>query len=171
MLAADFSLKQLGDHVGLYGWLAQGRVYDAVLNELVRKTEEQIAKHQEHGEGLFTILWVIHFPPGFPRISPTNRLIEEEKIIEKAKELEVAAILAGHTHEQLQYRKPAMGFDVLCCGTSTQFVPPNASGRNRFQIIEITGDESTGVRIKVENYKYMRATQDAVPVSNFYRET
>ena len=171
VLAADFSLKQLGHHVGLYGWLAQGRIYDSILDELVRKTEDQIAKHKDLGHGLFTILWVVHFPPAFPHISSTNRLIDEEKLIERAKELEVTAILAGHTHEQVHYRKPGMNFDVLCCGTSTQHVPPNTSGRNRFQIIDIMGDESTKVKIKVENYKYMRANQDPVPISNFYRET
>lgn len=170
VLGADFSLKQLGDHDGLFGWLAQGRVYDDVLQQLIHKTEEVVAKHSEYSEGCLCILWSVHFPPGFPHISSAHRLLFEAQLTKAANNCGVRAILAGHTHEQVRYRKPGTGFDVLCCGTTTQFVPRKTSRRNRFQIINITCNDAKDVLITVENYKYMRAGEAGVKISNFYRE-
>ena len=169
VIAADFSLKRLGDHDGIYGWLAQGRVYENVLGELVKKTQEQISKHKAENTGTLCVLWAIHFPPGFPHISPTNRLLMEEQLIAQAKQNGVEAILAGHTHEQTSYRKPAMSSDVLCCGSTSQRVPSNSRGANRFQIIDIS-TQGAGVHIDVENYKYKRAGEDGVSIAHFYKE-
>ena len=173
VIAADFSLKQFVDHEGIYGWLAQGRVYeddDDVLPQLVAKTEDVIGKHKALGNGVLCLLWAVHFPPGFPHISRSNRLLFEERLIEKASQCGVRALLAGHTHEQVRYRKPGMDFDVVCCGTTTQHIPRGASARNRFQIIDISSSATDGIRIEVENYQYLKAGQAGASMSYFYRE-
>ena len=170
LIAADFSLKQFGDHEGLYGWLAQGLIDDQILQKLEYTTEAQRAEHNENHAGTLCVLWAIHFPPGFPHISGTNRLLKEELLIDKAKQLGVSAILAGHTHEQVRYRKPKMSLDVLCCGSTTQYVPPMALGANRFQIIEITAPDPGVVLIKLENYKHKWVGEDGVKIAQFYKE-
>jgi predicted phosphodiesterase len=181
MIAADFNLKQFGDHDGIYGWLAQGKVYDKVYNDvlkvLVYKTKKLIESHKETGGGIICPLWAIHFPPSFPHIGKSSRLIDDEVLIERANECGVKAILAGHTHEQVRYRKPGMHFEVLCCGTTTQHEPflsrqnqPIASTRNRFQIITIEANSQDDVRIDVDNYRYKRAGEDSAPFGYFYSE-
>lgn len=177
VLAADFNLEKFGDHEGLYGWLAQGKVYDHVLGPLVQKTEEEIAKHKESRAGALCLLWAVHFPPGFPHIGTSNRLIWEEGLISRAKECGVKAILAGHTHEQVRYTKPGMDFEVLCCGSTTQHVPilplrnrSVAPEGNRFQIITVTAESAEYVRIGVENYRYRRAGVAGVSTPYFYEE-
>jgi 3',5'-cyclic AMP phosphodiesterase CpdA len=170
IIAADFSLKSFGHHEGLYGWLAQGRIYNDVLASLLQKTEDQIAAHKEDPRGTLCVLWAIHFPPGFPHISQTNRILFEERLTAEAKQCGVKAILAGHTHEQVRYRKPAMTFSVICCGSTTQHVPPNTRGANRFQIINIAVSTANEVDISVENYKYKRVGEDGVGIAHFYRE-
>jgi predicted phosphodiesterase len=170
VLGADFSLRQFGDHDDFYGWLAQGCVYDDVLQQLIDKTEAAKSKHKEHNQGVPCILWVVHFPPGFPHLSKPHRLLFEAKFTSAANNHGIKAILAGHTHEQVKYRKPGTNFDVLCCGTTTQYVPPKTSGRNRFQIISVTCNDSSNVLITVENYKYKRAGEAGITISNFYSE-
>lgn len=174
VIAADFSLRQFGDHEGLYGWLAQGRVqgtgYEDILKELVAETQKEMNRHEQQGEGTLCIFWAVHFPPGFPHISSTNRLMGEEYLIEEAKSCGVNAILAGHTHEQVRYRKPSMNFDVICCGSTTQHMPPNTQGRNRFEIINVTTNNRNEPVITMENYKYMRAAHDGVARTEFYIE-
>ncbi len=175
-IAADFSLKQFGDHEGTYGWLAQGKVYDDVLDQLVQTTEAEIANHKQSGSGALCILWAIHFPPEFPHIGKSNRLMAEELLIGKCKQCGVKAILAGHTHEQVRYCKPGMGFEVLCCGTTTQHVPLSrrqrlrVSGGNRFQIITITADSSNNIGIGIENYKYKGTWEPGIHTAYFYKE-
>lgn len=170
VLGADFSLKQLGDHDGFYGWLAQGRVYDDVLQQLIDKTEAAKDKHKAYNQGVLCILWVVHFPPGYPHLSKPHRLLFESKLTNAANKYGVKAILAGHTHEQVSYRKPGTTFDVLCCGTTTQYVPPKTSGRNRFQIVNVMCNDSSNVLVTVENYKYKRAGEAGITISDFYSE-
>jgi len=170
VLAADFSLKKLGDHDGDYGWLAQGRVYENVLELLVEKTEAATRRHEAFGTGNLCLLWAVHYPPSFPHISHTSGLLQEEDLIAQANRCGVAAILPGHTHEQFSYRKPSMNFEVLCCGSTTQFVPSNTRGRNRLQILEFSGDPSSSIKIAVENYVFKRAGERGAPISYFYPE-
>lgn len=170
VFGADFSLRQFGDHDGFYGWLAQGCAYDDILQQLISKTEEAKSRHREHNQGALCILWVVHFPPGFPHLSKPHRLLFEGRLTRAANNHGVKAILAGHTHEQVKYRKPGANFEVLCCGTTTQYVPPKTSGRNRFQIINVTCNDSSNVLITLENYKYMRAGEAGITISNFYSE-
>lgn len=170
VLAADFSLKRFEDHEGLYGWLAQGKVdLEDILPRLVKKTNEEIAKHKASGAGVICPLWAIHFPPGFPHIKKGSRLIGQKELIQAAKGCGVKAVLAGHTHEQTSYRKPGMNFDVLCCGTTTQYEP--LSRGNRFQIINITAEPAQGVQIALQSYKYKRVGEDGVSEAGFYEET
>jgi 3',5'-cyclic AMP phosphodiesterase CpdA len=170
VLAADFALQQPGDHKGFYGWLAQGCVYQPVLSQLVEKTEKAIARHQQFDEGVLGILWAIHFPPAFPQIAETNRLLFEGSLLSEANRMGVRAILAGHTHEQVRYSKPGLKCEVLCCGSSSQHVPPGSGGRNRFQIIDLSLDAAENIQINLENYVYKRAGQDGAPSAHFYPE-
>jgi 3',5'-cyclic AMP phosphodiesterase CpdA len=177
VLAADFNLRRFGDHEGFYGWLAQGKVYDDILKSLIQKTEEEVSRHSVSSRAGLCPLWAVHFPPAFPHINKASRLIWEEKLLEGAKRCGVKAILAGHTHEQVQYRKPSMDCDVLCCGTTTQYEPvvlkynqPPVSGGNRFQIIVVTVDSSNNIQISIENYRYKRVGEDHVSKPYFYKE-
>ena len=170
VLGADFSLRDIGDSDSLYGWLAQGYVYPPVLDQLIDKTKNAIANHKSSGGGAFCLLWALHFPPGYPHIAPTNRLKHESLLIKAAFDCGVHAVLAGHTHEQVRYRKPGTRFDVLCCGSTTQYVPPNSKAKNRFQIINIESDDSSNCSIKVENYRYMKARETADNLARFSKE-
>lgn len=173
MIAADFNLRQFGDHKGVFGWLAQGRVYDDILTSLVEKTRQENAKHKESGADVLCVLWAIHFPPSFPHIGKSSRLLFEEALLARANECEVKAILAGHTHEQVRYRKPGMNADVLCCGTTTQYVPVpprrTPSEGNRFQIITVTAESTDDIQIGVENYKYKSPLLDGVFRASYYK--
>lgn len=166
-IAADFSLRRFHDHEGSFGWLAQGKVYKHVLDRLVQVTKA--ATTQNDGSAV-CLIWAVHFPPGFPLLSRAHRLLLDSQLISEANQCGVRAILAGHTHEQTQYRNPKMNFDVFCCGSSTQYVPPRSSGANRFQILNIALNGSNEIGINVEHYKYLRQGQHAVPRSHFYRE-
>jgi len=171
VLAADFSLKGFGDHEGFYGWLAQGRVYDRILRQLVEKTKLERERTEQSDDQALCLLWAIHFPPSFPHISSTNRLLLEQELVQKATEHGVRAVLAGHTHEQVRYRKPTMNFDVFCCGTTTQYVPLNSGDANRFQIIVIDANDTDDIVLSVENYRYKRAGEDGISIAHFYRES
>ena len=163
ILAADFTLHKLGDHQGRYGWLAQGRanggIYQPILDRLIAETRK--AKLQKQKDEVSCVLWCIHFPPSFPGIEKTNRLLGEADVLKAAHDEDVDGILAGHTHEQLTYSNPASKCPVYCCGTTTQFEPRSMPGGpdehnllkgNFFQILSITADHGVA-RITVQHFR------------------
>lgn len=168
VLAADFTLKKFDHHDGVYGWLAQGCAYREIVEELSEQTVREIAKHDN--DGTLCVLWAVHFPPAFPGIPGSNKLIDDHLLIAAANDCGVKVILAGHTHQQKPYRPKGANFDVLCCGSTTQYAPPNSQANNRFQIINIDLRGSSDVDIKVENYRYMRAQETTDELPQFYKE-
>jgi|GEM_PF-1919716 len=161
VLMADFTLKDFDDHEQVFGWLAQGKVYERALEILVDLTERVKAgkdpdKHQ-------CILWACHFPPQFPNARLHSTLLDGDKLIKAANDLGVRAILTGHTHEQTRFSRPGMQTEVICCGTTTQFEPNSRPGGryendltkgNHFQILNIDVEKGGKISLTVENYRY-----------------
>lgn len=164
VLGADLTLRHFGEHEGFYGWLAQGKAHDDTCRSLVAATR-WLRKQKSEGD-ILCVLWAIHFPPAFPGVRRHSRLLDERKFIEAANRAGVDAVLAGHTHQQATYRRPAMSFKVFCCGTTAQHEPrASVGGRdeqdpakgNLFQIITITADSGGRVELSAKDYRYSNA--------------
>ncbi|HKV33747.1 MAG TPA: metallophosphoesterase [Pyrinomonadaceae bacterium] len=152
VLAADFGLQNTSDSTRLrrFNKLAQGKVYEPVLTALASETiSQQEAERNGFPQHEQVILWAVHFPPLFRDISVAKSLLEATALVNKAKELGVHAILAGHTHYARDYFA-APDVRVLCAGTATQ----NDSVTKHCQIISvkrISGGPST---IDVAHYEW-----------------
>lgn len=153
IIAVDLNLKQSSHRTGRwYNRYAQGRVYQGAFNERdilgdLKQATRELRK--KNADGL--IVWATHFPPGFPGISSTMQLIDEKDLIKAANDLDVFAILSGHTHIPVRYRTPITQFDVFCAGSATQFDAPLG---NHFQILEIEGTDRKNATVRLVNYKY-----------------
>jgi len=161
IIAADFSLRSKADctfPLLKLSRLAQGRVYEDILDELVQKT--RAVRRQERSERYTPVtLWAIHFPPFFSyagagRVGQalnnlTKNLIDEDRLIEKAKEHFVDAILAGHTHEAQDYTGGTYAIRVLCAGTTTQDDP----SEKQCQIIEVSRNRIGQPKVIINEYK------------------
>jgi hypothetical protein len=161
ILAADLALEQFDDHEGFLGWLAQGKAYSNIRRELREATER--LKEQRKEDEILCVLWAVHFPPDYPGCPNESRLLGEEKLIQTANTAGVSAVLAGHTHKQLNYRNPSMSFRVFCCGTTTQHEPQamvggrdelDARKGNLFQIITVVADEAGKVKMSAKDFRY-----------------
>ena len=161
VLCADFTLQDIEHHEGRLGWLAQGMVYEGIRKSLVAETKSVISQ-KAAGDAL-CILWAVHFPPYFPGLKKHSQLLGEERLMKDANELDIRAILAGHTHQQLHYQTPGMNSQCFCCGTTTQYEPQalpggkqqnNVRAGNHFQILTINADPSLEVSIKAQHYRY-----------------
>src|SRR5207245_9298881 len=84
VFTADFTLEDFDDHEGLYGWLAQGRVYSDKRKKLVAATQQEISKKKD--SDVLCILWALHFPPAYPGSKYYNRLLADEILINLANE-------------------------------------------------------------------------------------
>ena len=165
VLCADFTLQDIEHHEGMLGWLAQGMAYEGIRKILIEETKSVIS--QKAADDTVCILWAIHFPPYFPGIKKHSQLLGEEFLMKDANELGVRAILAGHTHQQLQYQTPGMNSQCFCCGTTTQYEPQallggkqqnNVRVGNHFQILTITANPGFEVSIKAQHYRYCGKT-------------
>jgi 3',5'-cyclic AMP phosphodiesterase CpdA len=146
IIGADFSLRDSKDcRYPLLNKYAQGRVYTDVLQQLVLQTQSE---RDNWGDELI-VLWALHFPPGYRKLARNMRLIDDTDLIKAANECNVSAVLCGHSHEQLNYRRGEMHFEVLCAGTVSAFLPRE---RNHFQIINISP-----VGREVDSYEFDRA--------------
>jgi hypothetical protein len=170
LLAADFTLEHFDDHEGLYGWLAQGKVYSDIRQRMIARTEQ--LREQKKDDEILCVLWAVHFPPDYPGNPDHSKLIGDGKLISGANQAGVRAVLAGHTHEQLRYRNPGMSFEVFCCGTTTQHEPqavteardgPDARRGNLFQIITITAGAAGNVAITSKDYRYSSVAEAGGP--------
>jgi 3',5'-cyclic AMP phosphodiesterase CpdA len=151
VFTADFTLDDIADSEGFYGWLAQGRSYSNIRQMVVAKTEHEI--RQKTDEECLCVLWALHFPPNYPGIKQQHVLLDQQRLIEGAKSAGVQAVLAGHTHRQLVYKDPTMPFWVYCCGTTTQH-EPLATDENLFQIITITANRECRLNIEAKTYRF-----------------
>lgn len=148
VIAADFNLKRGRDRSGAwYNRFAQGKVYGTILKALERATLDAKKRHS----GPLIILWALHFPPQFPSIPSAMKLINDSQLIDIANNCGVAAVLAGHTHEPVQYRTPNMKFDVFCAGTISQDFAPHG---HYFHIIRVGTDDNNNVSIGRENFLF-----------------
>lgn len=172
ILAADFTLKHFDDHEGFCGWLAQGKAYSHLCQEMIHRTES--LREQKREDEILCVLWAIHFPPDYPGCREHSKLLGSEEFINAANRTGVNAVLAGHTHEQLTYRLPSMSFKVYCCGTTTQHEPQAiAGGRdewhtkkgNLFKIITVTATETESVALSSKDYRYSRFGEGGSPRS------
>jgi UDP-2,3-diacylglucosamine pyrophosphatase LpxH len=160
IIAADFSLQSNRDATLPFlklSRLAQGKVYPSILKELVRVTK--LLKTQERGAGYTPVtLWALHFPPFFVHQNSgrvdqtihalTKNLINEEHLVARAKESNVYAILAGHTHEAQDYDTKRRGVRVLCAGSATQNDPSD----KQCQIIEVSRNAINQPKVTVTEY-------------------
>lgn len=165
LFLADFTLRDFNDHDDWGGgWIGQGRAYDDVCDQLADQTIK--LRNSLPADEIPAFIWAGHFPPKFPGVSDSLRFVQDFVFLNAAKRAQVDAVLTGHTHRQLIYRRPWGKFDIFCCGTSTQYEPTtNPEGRyadndqkgNFIQILSI--DEEGGLpRISVEPYKYMHTS-------------
>jgi hypothetical protein len=155
IIGADFNLRGISDFSGNpLGVFAQGKVYPDILDKLVRLTEDEQRKDQK-----LVILWALHFPPGFPNLSQTMKLIDEASLIKAANKCGVTAILVGHTHIPARYRTPGMKFDVCCAGSATQYLsqrqsqPPDG---NYLHLLRILVDDQMQVAVTCDNYRFAK---------------
>lgn len=148
-IAADLSLRSKRDaevwrFINKHG---QGKVYDDILVELEKATLHAI----ENSKGTLAVVWAIHFPPFCEDIASDMSLLNEKLLLEKADELGVSVILAGHSHVARPYRPVPYETDVFCAGTLTEYNHP----KNQFFIISFE-DMGGTYRVQLENYEYNR---------------
>jgi 3',5'-cyclic AMP phosphodiesterase CpdA len=153
IIAADFNLKNKGHREGRwYNKYAQGRVYSDAVNKLDilgNLTQATVDIQSQYPDGI--VIWASHFPPAFPGISSTMKLIDDKDLITAANDHNVLAILSGHTHVPVRYRIPGMQFDVFCAGTATQHHSPLG---HYFQVLEIEGNNNQNATVQLVNYKF-----------------
>lgn len=151
IVKADFTLHRGDSGKWFYmlpGWLGQGRVEQTVLDDLVAATKH--ARCQFTDEGCHPVtLWVIHFDPF--ATDQVLLLLESAKLAKAAQELNVVAILCGHTHETKL--KPVSDKTVVyVCGTTAQAGSPQWD----CQSIEVVTDDNGTLpaTIHVDWYRY-----------------
>lgn len=164
IISADFNLLT-SDHCDTpFGWLAQGKAYEDTL-DLLEDTSNAIVSRWLTSHQL-CVIWAVHFPPSFPQVSRLMRLIDSDEFIRRANRCGVNAVLAGHTHDPVRYRRPEMKFDVFCAGTVSQAFAP---GGNHFRILEIKND-SGEISIASEDYLFRTLSKGMITNrSGFYR--
>jgi predicted phosphodiesterase len=153
IVGADFNLLNSDDADRWFGSLAQGMVYPKILNELERQTKA-LPDYARR-----CVIWAVHFPPAYPGVSPYLQLLEEDSLIQRANGCGVKAILAGHTHDAVKYRRPKMKFDVYCAGTASQAFSPEG---NHFRVIEVATDDAGTINIKSEEYRFNRVQGELI---------
>jgi 3',5'-cyclic AMP phosphodiesterase CpdA len=180
---ADFTLRQFHHHENfILGWVGQGRVYhgrekwntkarpifgnpdDELIQDLGRATK-RLKDQSEAANEVTRIIWAIHFPPWFESSGDNCKLIEDDRLVEKANGAGVHAVLAGHTHVHRNYKDLGMKFDVFCCGTTSQHEPSTEprghqarddKAANSFQVITIDENGAGEIKITNESFKYRR---------------
>ena len=191
IIAADFSLKNNADsHVSydllehlyrsigikhatpaqILAGLAQGRVYDEILTNLINQTNKFISDCEANEKQAF-IIWAIHFPPKFPIHNKGyiqylteikneyKKLIDEDNLLSAAAGLGVDAILAGHWHKPEFY---TIGdTNINCSGSTTQFMLDEDEILDNFCHI-FTVDVSEGFNIYVSDFQIIKNGYDAV---------
>jgi 3',5'-cyclic AMP phosphodiesterase CpdA len=151
LVKADFSLHRRDGGKPFYwlpGWFGQGRVLQTVLDQLIKATKRARDDITQNHLKPVT-LWAIHFDP-----SSTDRaleLLDSRLLAQQAAELDVKAILCGHTHET-KVKPLSPKTLVYACGTVAQAGSPQWD----FQIIEITTDDHghTPPKISVRWYRF-----------------
>lgn len=147
VIGVDFNLRRTKDCDRMLGWLAQGKVYDEILNRL------EVTTKALPPDARGCVIWAMHFPPAYPRVSSYLELLESDLLVLRANECNIRAILAGHTHDAVKYRRSNMKFDVFCAGTVSQDFSPEG---NHFRIIEINLDDTGNLTLSSEEYRFRK---------------
>jgi hypothetical protein len=137
VVKADFTLRRYDGGKPFYwlpGWLGQGRVKQSVLDLLTAATTQARDEYANQGWSPIT-LWAIHFDPF--TTDATLSLLESEKLAQAAKDLNVPAILCGHTHES-KLKPLSDATCVFACGTTAQADSPQWD----CQAIEVDADDA-----------------------------
>ncbi len=142
VIGADLNLQTHRQSDRKLGWLGQG-LADPFLNQLEAATKQLSAADRQ------CVIWAVHFPPLYPNISSYLKLLDDDLLVARANACGVKAVLSGHTHSAVKYRKSPMKFDVFCAGTVSQSFAPEG---NQFQIIEVSSDASGNINITNEEY-------------------
>lgn len=152
LICADFTFRTFTDALSsLTGYIGQGTVYSDVLRALVSQT---LAVKQLAGQEV-AVVWVLHYPPGYPNVDSNLALLNEAELLAAAKEVGVKLILAGHTHIDHVYSID--GVTVSCVGSATQ---ADADAAWHFSLNELTienGVISTG---QVHPFRYVKANRN-----------
>ena len=145
MIAADFNLQDKRHREGRW-WnkYAQGKIYQTILDELERRTRRIQTNHARSSYDTLAVIWSIHFPPRFPSIPTSMKLIDDERLIEAANRCDITAILAGHTHAPLRYKGPGMRFEIFCAGTASQHYAPKD---HYVHVLNLSLDASQTIKI------------------------
>jgi hypothetical protein len=178
LVLADFSLNSidecqvdfgfLNNILDRLGWdkptkriagLAQGYVDEDILKEMVETANEFVESTKEEGKQPI-VIWAIHFPPRFPvgkgRVekikSEFKKLVNENDLIEAAKNCDIRLIVAGHTHQPNFYRVDQI--DVNCAGSTTQFMGEVGEIMDNYCHILRIDTDAKGFDISVFDFKY-----------------
>ena len=151
VIGIDCRLRSRRDKEGheIFSAMGQGRVYDDRLELLEEVTSEVLNEHT--GWRKLAVVWAVHFPPCYPGGWKKLKLVGGEKLIAAARRHGIAAVLSGHTHEQVKYNHPDMGCEVYCCGTTTQRWAPSG---NYCQIISFDSESTGGLEVTTEIFRY-----------------
>jgi predicted phosphodiesterase len=137
IVCADFCLRNSWDATDFFGMLGQGMAYESTVEDLRRETNLQRSAQA-------AVIWVVHFPPQFPGIADTLRLLDDVNLLKAAAELEVGHILCGHTHHPLVYPPGDPPTRIYCAGTACQYWAPHGNFIHLYDI-EASGTQITSV--------------------------
>lgn len=119
LISADFTFRTLSEsQPSLYGFVGKGKVHADVLANL------EAATTHLHGQGEVAVVWILHYPPGFPNGDPDLALEDEHLLLSAAARHGIKLILGGHTHVAKQYA--AQQAHVSCVGSAMQASPDSA---------------------------------------------
>ena len=131
IIGVDCSLVERGEASPARHYLGQGKVTSALLDELAR-----LALALKAEDSQVAILLAVHFSPRHPGESERLRLIDEDRLIQAAADLEIGHVLCGHYHEAVAYTTAS---PILRCH-SADSVSHCAEVRNGFHMLRVVVD-------------------------------
>lgn len=108
IVAADCTLRKIGDCILPGGHLSQGRAYPDLVSELSDQSRTL--------EGS-AVLWALHFPPD-NRVKLSHRLLDGERVLAAAEGADVEFVLAGHLHEFRRYPDAPSRVEGFCAASA-----------------------------------------------------
>lgn len=134
-----------------FAYLGQGEAYEAVVSELVAKTQSLQDDYDN-----CVVLWAIHYPPFFDGIDGHSCLLGEKLVLDAAGEMEIPAVFCGHTHEARDYFLENQAKSrIICAPTLAKYAPTLAKRKSPgfyFVSIEMKKDDGVGVYATKYNY-------------------
>jgi 3',5'-cyclic AMP phosphodiesterase CpdA len=160
IIAADCCLKKPSDAApqGQREIWGQGKVHTDAEHNIVAALKTATATARALPGGHTVVIWAIHFPPSNDaQIAPCLRLLDHEKILDLAEQLNVRLILSGHIHEQMQLEPRTNGPSIWVAGTATarwfRSIPSHM-----VHIVQIAIDGRRPARVKVTRRNFIFTT-------------